>query len=89
VGLSLALLAPLGLAMGGCLPTAMRAARAAGQEAQLPWLWAINGALSVLATFLAVLLAMQTSIPATIGGGAAAYLLASLLVPAPRAASAA
>jgi spermidine synthase len=86
IGACMAVLVPLGLLMGGCLPMALRAARAAGAEGSLPWLWAVNGASSVVATFVAMVLAMETSIPTTVAVGAAAYLLAAPLVPAPRAA---
>jgi hypothetical protein len=85
VGIAMLLLFPLGLAMGGCLPMALRSARAAGLESRLPWLWAANGAASVVATFVAVLLAMETSIPATITAGGIAYLIAAGLVPGPAA----
>jgi SAM-dependent methyltransferase len=84
IGACVAVLVPLGLLMGGCLPMALRGVRAAGREASVAWLWAVNGAASVVATFVAILLAMETSIPTTVAVGAASYLLAAPLVPAPR-----
>lgn len=83
VALSVGLLFPLGLALGGCLPAAFRAARGAGLEAALPWLWAVNGASSVLASFLAVLVSMELGIPACVAASGLAYLAAAALVPRP------
>jgi hypothetical protein len=83
VALSVGLLFPVGLALGSCLPVAFRSARSAGLEALLPWLWAVNGACSVLASFLAVLVSMELSIPACLAAAGMAYLAATVLVPRP------
>jgi hypothetical protein len=82
VGLSVLLLAPLGLVLGACLPVALRSMQAGGKEAAPPWMWAANGAASVLGTFAAVLLSMETSIVTSVCVGAAAYALTSLALPA-------
>ena len=89
VALSVGLLFPVGLVLGSCLPMAFRSARAAGLEALLPWLWAVNGACSVLASFLAVLVSMEMSIPTCVTVAGLAYLAATTLVPRPVALAAA
>jgi hypothetical protein len=81
VALSAALLFPVGFVLGGCLPMALRSARAAGLDGLLPWLWAVNGACSVLASFLAVLVSMELSIPTCVTAAGLAYLAAAALVP--------
>jgi hypothetical protein len=81
VALSVGLLFPVGLVVGGCLPMALRSARGAGLDRVLPWLWAVNGASSVLASFLAVLVSMERGIPACVAAGGLAYLAAAALVP--------
>ncbi len=83
VALSAGLLFPVGLVLGGCLPMALRSARAADLDALLPWLWAVNGASSVLASFLAVLVSMELGIPACVTAAGLAYIAATALVPRP------
>lgn len=51
---AICLLAPLGLVSGTAFPTGMKMA-ASGSKELTPWLWAINGAASVLSSVLAVL----------------------------------
>ncbi len=48
----------------------------------LPWLWAVNGAASVLGALAAVLVAMTWGYTATLLTGSAAYLVAAAWVPA-------
>ena len=84
VAVSLFLLAPCGLAMGFCLPVGLRWMNRLGHEEQLPWVWALNGAASVLASFLAVLISMETSITTTLLIGATLYLVAGVTLPAMR-----
>jgi hypothetical protein len=81
VALSAGVLFPVGLLLGGCLPLAFRSARGAGLDGVLPWLWAVNGATSVLASFLAVLVSMEISIPACVTAAGLAYGGAAALVP--------
>jgi spermidine synthase len=52
---SVAILAPIGLLMGMPLPTGMRLLKVHRPE-YIPWMWAVNGAFSVLGAVLAVLL---------------------------------
>ncbi|HWN57042.1 MAG TPA: hypothetical protein VNO74_03015, partial [Methylomirabilota bacterium] len=80
-GLSLALVAPCGIAMGFCFPIGLRWVKAMGQSELLPWMWALNGAASVLGSFVAILISMQSSITASVVTGAALYLLAGIALP--------
>lgn len=74
---SSAMLFPLGVFMGMPLPIGMRAAsRMAGSIT--PWLWGVNGATSVCASVLAVVIAMSSGISTTYWFGVAAYGIALL-----------
>lgn len=57
VAVTLALLLPLGLLLGGAMPLGL-ARLAAREPAALPWAWAVNGAASVVASVLAVIVAI-------------------------------
>jgi hypothetical protein len=75
VATAVALLFPLGLAMGTAFPLGMR--RALQRAPTLaPWLWGINGATSVCASVLAVAIALTVGISASYWTGAASYALA-------------
>lgn len=58
VAVSLGILAPIGFLMGMPLPTGMRLLKAHRPE-RIPWMWAINGAFSVLGAVLAVALGIM------------------------------
>ncbi len=77
---SLALVAPCGLVMGFCFPVGMRWATHLGHEGNLPWMWALNGAASVLASFIAMAISTESSIRACVLTGAACYALGGLLL---------
>lgn len=79
--LSLLLVAPCGLVMGFCFPVGLERMRAVGQESNLPWMWALNGAASVLASFLAVVVSMETSVTSAALVGAGCYAVAALVLP--------
>jgi hypothetical protein len=90
---SAVLLIPLGFLMGMPFPTGLRAlaARPALQVATamtddnaVEWAWAMNAAASVLGSVLAMVIAIQFGLNATLACGVAAYLLALLLLPALR-----
>jgi spermidine synthase len=91
---SAVLLIPLGFVMGMPFPTGLRALAAlpapefpAGQGASdnsVEWAWAMNAAASVLGSVLAMVIAIQFGLTVTLACGAAAYLLALLLMPALR-----
>ncbi len=72
---TLVLLAPLGLLMGTPFPWGLRwLARAAPQLTA--WAWAINGCTSVVASVLAVLLALQWGFDLVMGLGLLSYAVA-------------
>ncbi len=84
------LLAPLGLAMGMPFPAGLRAlsgkfvgglAGDAAAENSVEWAWSMNAGASVLGSVLAIMIAIQCGLNATLGCGAAAYILALLLLP--------
>jgi spermidine synthase len=80
--ISAIILVPLGFAMGIPFPTGLRAlANAASQNNSVEWAWAMNAASSVLGSVLAMVIAIQFGLNATLACGAVAYFLALLLVP--------
>jgi len=72
------LLVPLGFVMGIPFPTGL-AALSGDSGSLVEWAWAMNAASSVLGSVLAIVIAIQFGLNATLAGGAAAYLLALLL----------
>jgi hypothetical protein len=75
VGIALLLLMPAGLFMGMCFPMGMKAA--AGQREDITaWLWGINGAMSVVASVLSVVIAMSFGISVAWWTGVACYAAA-------------
>jgi hypothetical protein len=85
IALTVAFLAPIGLAMGIPYPLGLRAVSAEHSDG-LPWVWAVNAAASVLGSILAfaVALAVGFQIVLLCGGAcyAAALVSAWALVPA-------
>jgi hypothetical protein len=86
---SAVVLVPLGLAMGMPFPTGLRAlAGSAVPEFPGPaesgnlveWAWAMNAASSVLGSVVAIIIAIQFGLNATLACGAAAYVVALGLV---------
>lgn len=83
------LLIPLGFAMGMPFPNGLRALShsAATDESEqanhgaVEWAWAMNAASSVLGSVLAMVIAIRFGLNVTLACGAAAYLLALLLLP--------
>jgi hypothetical protein len=73
--LSIALLAPLGYLMGMPFPLGMKLADATAPR-MVPWLWGINGTLSVLASVLSVFLALNLGFTFVTLVGQAAYAVA-------------
>jgi hypothetical protein len=70
---------PAGLFMGMCFPLGMKAA--ANSKADItPWLWGINGAMSVVASVLSVVIAMSFGIAISWWTGVACYALALLAI---------
>jgi spermidine synthase len=64
ISISLAVVIPLGFLLGFAFPTGMRLVEAVDKE-PTPWFWGINGATSVLASVLAVMLSMSMGIRVT------------------------
>ena len=72
---AMALIAPLAFAMGLPFPLGLRwfGNRSA---ALVPWAWGVNGCASVLASPLAMIIAMQWGFVLTVAAGAACYVIA-------------
>jgi hypothetical protein len=81
VVLSLILVIPSGLMMGFCFPVGLRWMRALGQQDALPWMWSMNGAASVLGTFVSTMISMESSIHVCVLTGVILYLIAFLALP--------
>ncbi len=74
--IAVALLTPIGLVMGMAFPRGLDLVRPR-VPAATPWLWAINGAASVLGSLAAVLVSISAGVSAAFWSGTAAYLLAA------------
>ena len=75
IAVAAGVLALIGVFMGMAFPLGMRFA--ATTRARLtPWLWGVNGAVSVLASVAAVVISIGFGISATYWSGVAAYVLA-------------
>src|SRR5262249_41354641 len=72
VGVTVVVLAPLGVLMGMFFPSGLQSV---GEEAAdfVPWAWGINGCLSVYGSVVAILAAMVYGFTATLALGAVAY----------------
>jgi SAM-dependent methyltransferase len=66
---------PIGLLIGTAFPIGIRLA-SAKSGSLIPWLWGINGAMSVVASVLAVLIAMTLGIKAAYWTGFGFYVIA-------------
>jgi spermidine synthase len=89
---SAVLLIPLGFVMGMPFPTGLRVLASAlapeypdSPDNAVEWAWAMNAAASVLGSVLAMIIAIQFGLTVTLACGAAAYLLALVLMPSLRA----
>jgi hypothetical protein len=78
-GVSVLLLAPPGLLMGIPFPAGLRRLGAESPDL-IPWVWAVNGAASVVASVLAALLALSFGFRLVLLVGAACYAGACLMV---------
>ena len=81
--LSAGLLIPVGFLMGMPFPSGLRAlAQSAGDaDNSIEWAWAMNAASSVLGSVLAMVIAIQFGLTATLAAGALAYVLATTFRP--------
>jgi predicted membrane-bound spermidine synthase len=84
IAVTVALLAPLGIAMGMPLPTGVRILAREAPEI-IPWAWGVNGAASVMGSVAALVVALLAGFDQALLLGAAFYLLAILGIrrPAP------
>jgi hypothetical protein len=71
------LLAPIGIVLGTAYPLGITVLRGLSPEL-VPWAWALNGALSVVASVLAIFIGSRVGFTAAFLSGAAAYALALL-----------
>ena len=78
---ALLLVALPGFLMGFCFPIGLRWLKILGEERNLPWMWALNGAAGTLGSFIAIVLSMDTSITICALTGTGFYLLAAAAVP--------
>ena len=94
LAISAILLIPLGFVMGMPFPTGLRALTATpstprdhgpGKDSAVEWAWAMNAAASVLGSVMAMLIAIEFGLTATLACGAVAYIFALLLLPVLRA----
>jgi MFS family permease len=74
---AVALLVPIGVALGVPMPTGLRALSARAPD-MVAWAWGINGALSVLGATLAIFIAMNWGFRMTLLSAAVVYLVALL-----------
>jgi hypothetical protein len=87
MAVTVALLIPLGLVLGMAYPLGIALLRE-GREQLVPWAWALNGALSVVASVWAIFLGSRVGFTAALLTGIAAYgvaLVAVLVAPRARA----
>jgi hypothetical protein len=79
IAVTVAVLAPLGLAMGLPLPTAVRVL-ARESPSLVPWAWGVNGAASVLGSVAALVIALFAGFNEALLAAAALYAAAQILV---------
>lgn len=77
IAMSVLMLAPPGFLMGMAFPLGMKVADERSPELT-PWLWGVNGAMSVLASVLAIAVALTWSISAAFWAGCGCYLVAAV-----------
>ncbi len=80
VGMTVAWIAPLAFAMGMPFPTGLRLL-GRSNASLMPWAFGINGAASVLASIVSIVVAMQWGFTAVFVAAALLYLLAAVTVP--------
>ncbi len=74
IGLTVLLLAPIGLLLGMAYPLGITVLRTFGPEL-VPWAWGLNGALSVVASVFAIFLGSRLGFSAAFLTGVAAYAI--------------
>jgi predicted membrane-bound spermidine synthase len=81
--LTIVLIFPIGFFMGMPFPSGLRMLHASSDE-NIPWIWGINGAMSVLGSILATIIGIFLGFNLAILFGATAYLVALLCAIATR-----
>jgi hypothetical protein len=76
IAAAVALLVPVGVLLGACLPGGMRLLDRAYPEI-VPWGWGMNGAFSVIGATTAIFIAMNWGFSVTLLAGALTYLFAA------------
>jgi len=74
MAIAVAMLVPIGLALGIPMPTGMRLLSARAPQ-MVAWAWGMNGALSVLGATLAIFIAMNWGFQVTLLAASATYLI--------------
>ena len=72
--IAVALLVPMGVALGVPMPTGLRLLNLRAPQ-MVPWAWGMNGAMSVLGATLAIFIAMNWGFQVTLLAASATYLL--------------
>ena len=81
ISVSVAMLFPMGVCLGMVFPAGIKLAGRLKEGTRLTaWLWGINGVMSVLATSVAIIIAMNYGISASFWTGVGFYLVASIAV---------
>ena len=73
------LLIPLGFILGILFPTGINLAKEMGFENSIPWLYGINGTMSVLGSIMAIIISTTIGFSASLIVGALLYLAISLI----------
>lgn len=76
IAISIALIAPLGLLMGMPMPLGISVLDRAKQPGLIPWMWGINGATSVVASVLAMVVSLNIGLRGTLLVGMGIYAVA-------------
>jgi hypothetical protein len=76
--IAVSILAPIGFLMGMPMPTGMRVVKT-HNPTYVPWMWAINGAFSVLGSVLSVVIAILQGASFALMLGIAVYLIALVI----------
>jgi predicted membrane-bound spermidine synthase len=75
--LAVVFIAPLGILMGMPFPLGMGFLARSGRTSLIPWAWAVNGSISVVAAILTAMVAMEVGFTVVFGIAASAYFLAA------------
>ncbi|MFA5769488.1 MAG: hypothetical protein WC871_08130 [Bacteroidales bacterium] len=78
--LSFVITGPLSFLMGMMFPSGIRALSFQKKDDLIPWAWGVNGALSVVSTVLATILAVELGFDVVILVAAVTYFMAGLVV---------